>query len=171
MPQTQHEAAWWAASLLPQVPIGADVSEINCPATLQTPIGTLSFNPTGPASDYYFFTAISGLDQAPLRTAFDPKPQAHGAIIHKFWRDARHITIEGLVVGSSVANRNTSMDSLQSALEAIEQADGTYRWTPTGQGQKTLTVRCDQPVQYTGGLGGGPKNFIFGLIAANPVVS
>jgi hypothetical protein len=147
------------------------VSEFNCPASLQTPVGTISFNPTGVATDYYFFTSIAGLDQAGLRTSFDPKPQAHGVIVHPTLRDARHITYEGLVVASSVSNRNSMMDSLVAALESIEAQDGTYRWTPTGQSQKTLTVRCDQPIVYSGGLGGGPKIFVFGLIAPNPAIS
>jgi hypothetical protein len=146
------------------------VSEINAPASLSTPGGTISFNATGSAT-YYFFTALSGLDQAPLRVTIDPKPQAAGAILHPFLRDARHATFEGLVVADSTSTRNTMCDALVAALESIEQADGTYSWTPTGQSTKTLTVRCDIPVSFPESRGPAVKTFMFGLVAANPVIA
>jgi hypothetical protein len=149
------------------------VSEINAPVTFTFPSSTLSFNPVFPGTaDYYWLTNVVGLDQAPLRVTQDDKPQAPGAILHTSIRGPRHITIEGLVVAnSSVANRNTKCDSLRAALEAIENADGTWAWTPTGQTSHSVTVRCDIPIVYSGGQGGGPKSFIFGLVAANPTIT
>jgi hypothetical protein len=143
------------------------VSEINAPATLTTPGGVILFNDYS-GSAYYHFTDVQGLDQAPLRISRDKKPQAPGAIVHKTLQDARTPTFAGTVVATSVAQRNTMTQALITALESIENADGTYVWTPTGLAAKTLTVRCDINVTYTGKL---VKDFAFGLVAANPAIT
>lgn len=149
------------------------MSEINAPATLTTPGGTINFNPTAPAIDYYWLTDVGPwYDQAPLRVTIDDKPQAPGGIGHETLRAVRHGTFEVLVVaGSGVATRGTMCDALLAALESIENADGTWTWTPTGQALKTLTCRCDVGVTYRGGQGGGPKIGVFGLYALNPAIT
>jgi hypothetical protein len=143
------------------------MSETNAPASLITSAGTILFN-TPTTAPYYFHTDVAGLDQVPLRAPMDAKPHASGAIIHKFLRDARHITLSGLVVATSTAERNNMCDALISALQSIEQADGTYTWTPTGQTLKTLTVRCDVAVTFSGSNGPILKTYTFGLVAADP---
>lgn len=90
--------------------------------------------------------------------------------MHKFLRDARHITIEGVVIGTSASNRNTMCDALVTALEAIEQADGTYTWTSDGA-DNSLTVRSEVPVVFSGSEGPLLKRFSFGLIAADPEIT
>jgi hypothetical protein len=148
------------------------MSEINAPATLTTPAGTVSFNPASPTSNYYFLTNVDGLDQAPVRATVDDKPQADGGILYTSLRGARHITIEGLVVSASgVSNRGTMCDALLAALDSIVDADGSWAWTPSGQTEHALTVRGDVAVKYSGGGGGGPKSFIFGLVAADPTIT
>jgi hypothetical protein len=142
------------------------MSEFFAPATLTTPGGTLTFNPS--SGDGYYVSNITGLDQAPIRAPIDDKPQTDGGIVHDFFKGPRHITIEGLVVASSASARNTSTDSLVTALDSILRADGTWTWTPSGQSLKTLTVRCDVPVSFPGAF---LKRFIFGLVAANPVIA
>lgn len=146
--------------------------ETNAPATLTTPFGVISFNPTSPATDYYWITDLSGLGQAPLRTSRDPKPQAHGTIQHAAWRNERLVTVTGLVVASSLSSRTTLSYALTHALESIEQADGTWAWTDSA-GAHSLTVRSDIAVDFTNGPGGppGPKQFVFGLVAADPAIS
>jgi len=143
--------------------------------TLTTPASTLTLNAS--SGDTYLLdpTLCSGLDMAPLRTPIDDKPQAHGGIVHNFWKGARHVTLSGLlyVVSASTdsgvaAARNTLEDGLVAALESILQADGTLQFTPSGGSSRSLTVRCDVPVTYSGGF---VKNFVFGLVAANPVFS
>ena len=59
------------------------------------------------------------------------------------------------------------MDILAAALDQILRADGTFAWTPPGQTEHSLTVRCDVPVSFTGSF---QKQFIFGLVAADPTV-
>jgi hypothetical protein len=143
------------------------MAEFSAPATLVTPAGTIAFNPAA-GGDGYYLTAVHGLGQAPLRATVDDKPQAAGGIVHPFLRGARRITAEGFilpVVGSGLV---TAMDALTAALESIEQADGTWSWTPTGGSAKSLTVRCEIAVDYDSAR---PKTFAFGLVAGDPTIT
>jgi len=147
------------------------MAEINAPATLVTPAGTISFNPTTPATDYYWLTDVQGLDGVALRAPIDNLPQADGGLVHDFLKEVRHVTIEGMVVFSNAATRNAMCDALVAALDALQAADGTFSWTPTGQSTKSLTVRCDQQITGFRGTGFAPKQFMFGLVAADPAIA
>lgn len=147
------------------------MAEINAPATLVTPGGTISFNPTGVATDYYWLTDVQGLDGVALRAPIDNLPQTDGGLVHDFLKEPRHVTIEGMVVFSTAATRNSMCDALVAALDSLQAADGTFSWTPTGQSTKSLTVRCDQQIIGFRGVGFAPKQFMFGLVAGNPAIA
>lgn len=150
------------------------MSDIAVHYALTTPGTDITFNDGVIPSfdDLYFITGIRGIDGAPLRTPQDDKPQAHGGLVHNFWKAARHVVIEGeyLVqstrVDTTVQTIRNQMDAdLFAALEAIIQANGTLAWTPLGQGGRSLTVRYEVPLETDGVE---QKTFTFGLIAADP---
>lgn len=144
------------------------MSEYGAPVTFTFPSSTLSFNPAA-GGDGFYLTNVTGLDQAPLRITQEDKAQTDGANLHPSFRGARHITVEGYVLPVAGSTRNAACDDLVEALEAIENADGTWAWTQTGDsGPRSVTVRCDVPVTFSGSL---PKSFIFGLVAADPTIS
>lgn len=150
------------------------MAEHSAPASLLTPFGTISFN-TG-SGDEYRITNIEGLDGAPIRTTVDDRPQADGGLIHAQFFGPRHITIEGqLRVRSQtttpnlIAARNAMEDALISALASIIRADGTFSFTRTGASARSLMVRNDVTVTFSGN--GIIKDFMFGLVAANPHIA
>lgn len=141
--------------------------EYTAPATLTTPGTDITFNAA--SGDTYALDPerCAGLDQAPLRTPMDDNPQAAGAILHDFLRAGRPVTLGGHLINATgtASARNTLEANLVSALEAIEQADGTFVITPSGMAAKTLTVRCLAPAAFSGAW---QKTFLFTLIAADP---
>lgn len=136
--------------------------EYSAPASLVTPGPDITFN----AGAYILDPdRCSGLDQAPLRTVIDPKPQTDGGLIHSNLRDVRRITLGGFFGSIDPATRNGQEATLIQALEAIEQADGTFTITPTGMSAMVYTVRCEIALSTSGLL---RKAFLFGLVAVNP---
>lgn len=136
--------------------------------TLTAPGGTVAFNS---GADQYYLTNITGLDQRPIRAPVDDRPQTDGGLVHNFHYGPRHLTVEGVVYVTSsgteagvVTARNTMESTLIAALGSCLRADATLGWTPTGGSAQSLTVRCDIPVQFTGGYF---KAFIFGLVSAS----
>jgi hypothetical protein len=118
-------------------------------------------------------TALEGIGQAPIRAPVDDMPQGDGGIVHQFFYGPRHLTVEGFVLpfgydATYQANMWGRMDTLTAALDAILRVDGVFAWTPPGQTAHSLTVRCDVPVTFTGTF---QKQFIFGLVAADPAIS
>ncbi len=143
------------------------MAEYSATFTLTTPGGTITLN-SGSSDEYYLDPdACDGLDQAPIRAPRDKAPRTHGGIVHSFYKDARPVTLAGVLHNrtGTVAARNTMEDSLRTALDSILQANGTLTWTPTGGGARSLTVRCEIPLKTSGYF---LKRFIFGLVAANP---
>jgi hypothetical protein len=144
------------------------MAETGAVYTLTTPGVDITFNS---GTDIYRILDIVGLDQAPIRAPVDDSPQTDGGIIHSFYYGPRHFTVEGVLLpgDATPTTRNTMEANLISSLEAILRADGTWAWTPTGQSARSLTVRCDVPVQYAPYQGHRyVKAFIFGLVAADP---
>lgn len=130
---------------------------------------TVEFSGSG-SDDGYKITNMIGVDQAPIRATIDPLPMGDGGVIHPFLLGPRHITVEGVVLPAATnptqaAACNELMDELIAALDAIVRADGTFTWSPTGVAARSLTVRCDVPVAFSGS---SVKKFIFGLVAGNP---
>jgi hypothetical protein len=144
-------------------------------ATLTVPgPATIGFEGTATeaANDGLVLTNLTGVDQAPIRATIDDAPQTDGGLVHPFFYGARHLTVEGYVLplgldAASQTERNGLMDDLILMLDSILRADGTFAWTPTGQTERSLTVRCDVPVSFTGTR---QKAFIFGLVAADPEI-
>lgn len=148
--------------------------------TLTTPSTDITFNDGDlrDGTDKYWIQIIHGLEGAPLRTPIDNSPQSDGGMVHPFFRGPRPVVIEGVFVTESVGFpgggdacnqlQNEMEDDLLDALEAIVAADGTLAWTPAGLGARSLTVRCNQPLETTPGENYAIRNFVFGLIASNP---
>jgi hypothetical protein len=141
-------------------------------ATLTVPGPTvISFNDGGSGGGYHLET-VTGIDQAPIRAPIDDAPQTDGGIVHQFFYGPRHLTLEGVVLPAAtdtpLPGLNVALDQLVAALDAILRADGTFAWTPPGLTERSLTVRCDVPVAFTGRL---RNRFIFGLVAADPTIT
>lgn len=145
--------------------------------TLTTPGGTVHFNngQLRTTTDLYWIENIRGLDSPSLRTPIDDAPQAHGAILHRFWKGARHIQFEGIIIIQSVpfgdlcqSILNSMEAALRTALESILQTNGTLSWTPLNQSAKSLSVRYEIPLEISPSNNYMTRTFSFGLIAANP---
>lgn len=135
---------------------------------LDTPGTDITFANTGSGDEYLLDpTQCHGLDGAPLRVPVDDRPQTDGGIVFDGHKGPRHIFIAGLLLcrTGTVVARNTMEDNLRTALEDILAADGSLTWTPSGGSSRTLEVRCEIPLETTGGW---LKQFSFGLVAADP---
>lgn len=154
------------------------MADLTCTYTLATPGGTITFNngDLHTLDDLYWIAAIEGLDGAPIRAQIDNAPQTHGGIVHTFWRGPRHIGFQGSILiqsvpwgGSCLVERNDMEEDLRVALEStLQDNTGTLSWTPAGQSARSLTVRCDIPVQYTPQEDYMIVGFVFGLVSADP---
>lgn len=151
------------------------MADLACVYTLTTPGGTIRFNDGDlkTSTNLYWIAEIDGLDGATIRAPVDNAPQAHGGIVHSFWKGPRHITFDGNILIQSVpwgwpclTERNAMEESLRVALESILQADGTLSWTPAGQSARSLTVRHDVQLQYTPRESYMIMGFTFGLVSA-----
>jgi hypothetical protein len=145
------------------------MAEFSAVYTLVTPAATVLFNS---GTDRYRISDIDGLDGAPIRATKDPVPLGDGGRPRNFFLDGREITIRGVLQVESAATevayvtaRNGMENTLMTALNSILRTYGTLSWTPTGGTLRSLAVRNDEPVQFTGGW---LKDFIFGLYAGNP---
>lgn len=145
--------------------------------SLATAGGTILFNngDLRTLDDLYWVQNIRGLDSPSLRTPVDDAPQAHGAIIHNFWKGARHVGFEGELFVQSVplggacqSVLNTMEAALRAALESILQTDGTLTWTPTGGGAESLLVRYEIGLEISPNNDYATRSFTFGLIAGSP---
>lgn len=152
------------------------MADLSCVYELSTPGGTIRFNDgdLNTTDDLYWIAQIEGLDGPILRAQIDNAPQAHGGLVHTFWKGPRHVTMEGSILiqsvpwgGSCLNERNEMEDDLRVALESIIQADGTLAWTPLGQSARSLTVRHDVQLQYTPQENYMIMAFVFGLVSAD----
>lgn len=143
--------------------------EYNAPCTLTVP-GPVVITFNAATGDTYQLdpSKCSGLDQAPIRAPVDNKPGADGGIVFDFLKGPRRVTLGGEFLNrtGTASARNTLELALIAALDLILAADGTLAITQSGQSAKSLTVRCEVPHS---GSGGFQKQFLFGLVAANPV--
>lgn len=156
------------------------MADLACVYTLTCPGGTITFN-TGDlrdGTDKYWIQNIQGLDGNTLRIPLDSVPFGDGGILHDSWKTARHIVIEGVLITESVGfpgggdacvqRQNEMEEDMLDAVESIIQANGTLAWTPSGLAARSLTVRRDQQLEFSPGENFALKNFVFGLIAADP---
>lgn len=152
------------------------MADLSCVYELSTPSGSIFFNngDLRTNDDLYWISEIEGLDGPTIRAQVDNAPQAHGGIVHTFWKGPRQVTMQGAIVVQSVpfgaaclTVRNSMEDDLRAALESILQADGLLIWTPEGQSQRTLTVRHNIRLDFTPQEGYVIMGFTFGLISAS----
>lgn len=153
------------------------MADLSCTYTLTTPVDTIVFNDGDlhTLDDLYWISDIQGLDGSTIRAQIDNAPQAHGGIVHTFWKAPRHIVIEGAILIQSVPlgaaclpERNAMEAALLYSLDSIIQADGTLAWTPAGLPARTLTVRHDVPLDYSPAENYALMGFTFGLVSADP---
>jgi len=154
------------------------VADIGVVYTLTTPGGTIAFNDgVNPfnGADQHYITEIRGLESPALRTPVDSVPLGDGGLVHDFWMGPRHIAVEGTILvqstqiqNSIVVLRNDMTDELIDALESILRADGTFAYTPQGQGTRTYTVRYEVGLETVHSNNYLSLDFSFGLIAADP---
>jgi len=151
------------------------MSDISVVYTLTFGGDSIAFNDGALPSfdDFYFITAIRGLDGAPLRFQQWDKPQADGGLPGKPRKGARHIVIEGeyLVQSTMVDNeirliRNMMDEDLLALLDGNVGVTGSLAWTPAGKAARSLAVLYAEAPLETDGV--EQKTFVFGLYAANP---
>lgn len=136
--------------------------EFGIPVELVTPAGTLTFNDF--ASAYHYRLSEFALGK-PMRKPVDPRPQASGALVFPGRRGGAYPVLEGLLRHDTLARRATMIDDVKALPAALEDADGTLRWTPTGKAQRQMTVQLLEDVIVRGGLF---KEFHLALVASDP---
>ena len=156
------------------------MADLSCTYTLTTPAATISLNAGDlrDGTDKYWVQNIQGLDGPPLRTPIDNRPQTDGGLVHPFFKGPRSIVFEGVLVTESagwpsegdacITVQNEMEEDLVDALESIIAADGTLAWTPLGLSARSLTVRHSQMLEFMAIENYVLKQFVFGLVAANP---
>lgn len=149
------------------------MADVGVSYVLTTPGPDITFNSGG--LDQFYITEIRGLGAPSLRTPMDNVPLGDGGLIHDFWKGPRHIGVEGIfliqstrVMNSIVAIRNQMEFDLTDALESILRADGTFAFTPQGEGARTFTVRYEVGVEFSHTDNYLTDAFTFGLVAGEP---
>lgn len=140
------------------------MSELYIGYFLDTPLGTLSFNPD--PNPGLYLTDLAGLDGASMRSSVDNLPQRDGAFVYDSLRGPRYPVLSGEIrVLDTLANRLTAMEQLTQYTDSIRKTDGTLRWTPTGLTERGCAVRLLDAITITGQ--GVLKTFQIPLIAAD----
>jgi hypothetical protein len=147
------------------------VQQVSAVYTLLSPNGYRAvFNNAADADyvgDLLGEEGITGLDSPDLRTSMYDKVQADGAIFGEFFHGTRPITMQGMILASTVTARNARTAKLDKAVNDCARGAGTLTWTPTGGVSSFVTVRKHQPQRVKGGWA---KNFMVSLVAADPLV-
>lgn len=128
--------------------------------TLATSGGTITFNAATGNTYLLDPAACTGLDGVVLDKVIDPKGQTDGFIIHDGYEDGLHLLLSGVIVADTVANRNTMIANLKTALRSIKSTTGTLSFGAGG----TITVEWEVGVDFPT-LGSNVKRFVFGLVA------
>jgi hypothetical protein len=140
------------------------MSEIYLGYSLDTPLGTLNFNPD--PNPGLYLSDVAGLDGASMRANADNLPQRDGAYVYDSLRGARYPVLSGEIrVLDTLANRLTAMEQLVQYTDSIRRSDGLLRWTPTGLTERGCTVRLLDAITITGVA--VLKTFQIPLIAAD----
>lgn len=157
----------------------ADVAAVY---TITTPGGTVILNggAIGDGTDFWYLTKPpAGLDGPQLRTPIDNAPQAHGGLVHNFWKGPRHPLFDGCLLIQSTRQgiacetiRNVRSEAFYAACDSILQqsvASGTLGWTPLGGTARSLTVQTEIHVTFDVAENFGLLTFSVGFVAADPV--
>ena len=120
----------------------------------------------------YLLQAVGGGVYPQIRNPVQNRPQKDGGIVRPFWKGAKYIEFDGLVIATTAAKRQTLDDHLRGSLDVLLYENGTWSWTPSGTTARTHTVRLFEPVEILpsggggpGGVNAAPKTFTFTLIA------
>jgi hypothetical protein len=153
--------------------------DLSVPYVLSCPGGTITFNDTTTIDQFYITDIPTGLAGAPIRAPMDDLPYGDGGLSYNFWKGARHILFEGILLVQSVPPCsamvtiwNEMEDDLRVALDSISTIDtatASLAWTALGQPARTLTVRNDIPLEVGPDQNYQVRTFHFGLVADNPV--
>jgi len=114
-------------------------------------ISTITFTPSG-GSAITLHAVTSGAKRVvtraeglqgspPIREVQTVKGQQSGAYIRSKYLQARTITLEGEVVGTSISDAFTEFDTIAKALMSSVSTAGTLKWTRDTAGQ-ALQVDC-----------------------------
>lgn len=129
--------------------------------TLVTGGGTITFNAASGNTYHMDPAACSGLDGVKLRKPFDDAGQTDGFIVHDGFEEGLHLLLSGVIVADTVANRNTMMGNLKTALRSIKTTTGTLNFGAGGAISVEWEIGLDFPVWSA-----NVRRFTFGLIAA-----
>ena len=120
----------------------------------------------------YLLQVVRGNAYPQIRNPVSNKPQKDGGIVHPFFKGAKMIEFDGLVIATTAAKRQTLDDHLRGSLDILLSESGTYTWTPPGAANRSHTIYLFEPVTILPAGGGGvagtnaaPKTFAFTLIA------
>lgn len=102
------------------------MADYSVPCALESSVGVLDINP-GPGLPGIHLTGLPGFDSPSVRAPIDNKPQADGAIDHVFFYGPRNWSLEGVIIGSSLADRDAREQSLKAQFHALVKAP---LWTP-----------------------------------------
>lgn len=108
--------------------------------------------------------AISGIDSPEIRDSYSDLADADGGMAGSNFYSRRPIVMNGKVLPTSAADRNTKLGKLMAATDA-RFADGTMTWTPTGGEPVFVKFRRQLPFRAKGGFN---KEFQLGLVANDP---
>ncbi len=117
-------------------------------------------------------TRAEGLQGAtPVREVKTPKGQQSGAYIRSKYFDARTLTLEGEIIGTSIEDSFDEFDTVAKALMASVSTAGTLKWTRDTSGQ-ALQLDCQlaslSPLVLTDGA--NLVSYQVSLVAGDPRV-
>lgn len=127
--------------------------------TLVTGGGTITFNAATGNTYLLNPQACSGLDAVKLRKPIDEKGQTDGFLRHQGFEEGERILLSGVLIVDTVANRNTMMANLKTALRSIKATDGTLNFGAGGSLSVQWDVGIDFPIWSV-----SVKGFVFGLV-------
>lgn len=130
--------------------------------TLVTGGGTITFNAATGNTYWIDPGRSSGLDSVRMRKPFDNRGQDDGFLVHDGFEEGLHLVLAGVLVADTVANRNTQIANLKTALRSIKSTAGTLNFGAGGSISVEWEMGVDFP-QWAGYV----KGFTFGLIATN----
>ncbi len=127
---------------------------------------TAVFNDPTHASYVAPLTEVTGLDSPEVQEASVEKVEEDGGLHGTFFYARRPFTLTGLVTPSSALDRNTRLDRLTRATNAM-RSDATLMWIPSGHTDpvQLTSIRRQQALRTSGKWS---KEFLFGGVAAEP---
>jgi hypothetical protein len=139
--------------------------ELNIPYTLTGPNGTAAvFNDQTSGNYVGMITELTGLDSPDVRESASDLVEFDGGAHGSFYYGRRPVVVTGIILNpTSVANRNSRMDRLSGASDAM-RGDSVLDWTPTGGIRSKLLLRRQQPLRFTGGW---QKEFQLAMVSAD----